>query len=68
MHVSVYGPSRRFHPIYYVHRAHDPTNTLAVIQSHVATIKTPHRRGRRPTAALYQERATATLPRRAGKR
>jgi hypothetical protein len=32
MHVSVYGPSRRFRPAYYVYRAHDPTHELAVIQ------------------------------------
>jgi two-component response regulator ARR-A family len=44
MHVSVYGPSHRFRPAYYVHRAHDFTHALAVIQSHAATIKTPPRR------------------------
>jgi hypothetical protein len=44
MHVSVYGSSRRFRRAYYVHRAHDPTHALAVIQSHTATIKTPPRR------------------------
>jgi hypothetical protein len=32
MHVSVYGPSRRFRPAYYVYQAHDPTHELAVIQ------------------------------------
>jgi hypothetical protein len=42
--MQIYGPSRRFRPAYYVHRAHDPTHALAVIQSHVATIKTPSRR------------------------
>jgi hypothetical protein len=42
--MQIYGPSRRFRPAYYVHRAHDPTHTLAVIQSHAATIKTPPRR------------------------
>jgi hypothetical protein len=44
MHVSDYGPSRRFRPAYYVHRAHDPTHALAVIQSHATTLKTPPRR------------------------
>jgi CheY-like chemotaxis protein len=42
--MQIYGPSRRFRPAYYVHRAHDPTYALAVIQSHAATIKTPPRR------------------------
>jgi hypothetical protein len=42
--MQIYGPSRRFRPAYYVHRAHDPTHALAVIQSHAATIKTPPRR------------------------
>jgi hypothetical protein len=42
--MQIYGPSRRFRPAYYVHRAHDPTHTLTVIQSHAATIKTPPRR------------------------
>jgi hypothetical protein len=42
--MQIYGPSRRFCPAYYVHRAHDPTHALAVIQSHAATIKTPPRR------------------------
>jgi hypothetical protein len=42
--MQIYGPSRRFHPAYYVHRAHDPTHVLAVIQSHAATLKTPPRR------------------------
>jgi hypothetical protein len=32
MHVSVYLPSRRFRPAYYVYQAHDPTHELAVIQ------------------------------------
>ncbi|KAL5665207.1 hypothetical protein ACJX0J_025315, partial [Zea mays] len=32
-----------FRLAYYVHRAHDPTHVLAVIQSHAATIKTPSR-------------------------
>jgi hypothetical protein len=32
MHVSVYGPSHGFRPTYYVHRAHDPTHVLTVIQ------------------------------------
>jgi CheY-like chemotaxis protein len=41
--MQIYGPSRRFRPAYYVHRAHDPTHVLAVIQSHTATIKTPPR-------------------------
>jgi hypothetical protein len=39
--MQIYGTSRRFRPAYYVHRAHDPTHALAVIQSHAATIKTP---------------------------
>jgi CheY-like chemotaxis protein len=44
--MQIYGPSRRFRPAYYVDRAHDPTHVLTVIQSHVATIKTPpHRQG-----------------------
>jgi CheY-like chemotaxis protein len=42
--MQIYGPSCRFRPAYYVHRAHDPTHALAVIQSHAATIKTPSRR------------------------
>jgi hypothetical protein len=42
--MQIYGPSRRFRPAYYVHRAHDPTHALSVIQSHAATIKTPPRR------------------------
>jgi hypothetical protein len=44
--MQIYGPSRRFRPAYYVHRAHDPTHALAVIQSHAITIKTPPRRQR----------------------
>jgi hypothetical protein len=42
--MQIYEPSRRFRPEYYVHRTHDPTHALAVIQSHAATIKTPPRR------------------------
>jgi hypothetical protein len=43
--MQIYGPSRRFRPAYYMHRAHDPTHALVVIQSYAATIKTPPRPG-----------------------